>query len=356
MSRFLAIAVLTVLLGAKTGFSEEKANSNLSPADQLTSPAPVNWSQKAAHLDHLRRAVEHLEAAGLNELAAKVEVHAESHVLHAELKQKRNELQKISEDIKRLERLLSGGQEAPAKAIRRQVLTRIKVLEVDLKKLRGLGLDFGDDGLGGVLFGDTAKSSDQKLKQRLLKDESVVKLLEWLQENGFSKVVAEPVLATMSGKSASFFSGGQVPVVERDGENLSVIYRNVGTQLELLPVVLGGEKIRLQIRPTLSRVVPASFTNKLNVKDYESRTFDTTIELSSGQTVAIGGLTESAGSKQSKPNLSPNARAKDSKESQSKEYIFLITAEIVKQDGSNLLPTFVEPNSVPRALPFPAKK
>jgi len=92
MFRTLTISILTGILAAANAVSEEKSGDNAGFADTLGATQPDGWTQKAARLDHLRRAIEHLEAAGLTELAAKVDEHAETEVLHAELEQKRIEL------------------------------------------------------------------------------------------------------------------------------------------------------------------------------------------------------------------------------------------------------------------------
>jgi len=360
MFRTLTISILTGILAAANAVSEEKSGDNAGFADTLGATQPDGWTQKAARLDHLRRAIEHLEAAGLTELAAKVDEHAETEVLHAELEQKRIELQKISDDIQRLERLLNRERETSRTQTGKQVLTSVKVIKVDLTKLDKWGLNVGKEGLGGVLFDSEVETGDGTLKLRLLQDGSVNKLLDWLCENEVAKIVAEPVLATTSGKTASFFSGGQIPVITRDGEDYSINYRHIGTQVQLVPNVT-GDKIHLEIRPTISRVVPATFEKKLEGEepDYESRSFNAEIELQSGQTVAIGGLTESSEPDEgSKPRLLPKSKADDAKTTASAkrtEYIFLVTPKIVESQTQNLFPEFIKPTKAPRALPAPNK-
>lgn len=359
MLRFLTIVTLTGAFGTATAFSEEKPGETGGFVDNAKALQSDGWTPKAAHLDHLRRAVEHLEAAGLTKFAAKVEELAETEVLRVELAQKRKELRKINDDIQRLERLLNSGQERASRQTGKQVLTRVKIMKLDLGKLNQWGLNVGKDGLGGILFGSPADNSDRTLKARSLKEESVVKLLDWLCENKVAKIVAEPVLVTTSGTPASFFSGGQVPVITRDGEQYSINYRNIGTQLQLVPT-LTGDKIHLEIRPTISRVVSAAFEERLEGEEsnYESRSFSAEIDVQSGQTAAIGGLTEADEPDAAEPRRLPQAKGAESESrdsSKCSEYIFLITPQIVESQVQNARPEFIEPVTVPRAFPKPDK-
>jgi pilus assembly protein CpaC len=114
-----------------------------------------------------------------------------------------------------------------------------------------------------------------------LKDESVVKLL------------AEPKLVTMSGRPASFLSGGEqaVPVPAGLGQ-VGVQFEEFGTRLNFLPIVLGNGKIHLEVEPEVSNL-NAAFGTAINgtvVPGRDTQRVHTTVELEDGQTFAIGGL------------------------------------------------------------------
>jgi pilus assembly protein CpaC len=114
-----------------------------------------------------------------------------------------------------------------------------------------------------------------------LKDDSVVKLL------------AEPKLVTLSGRSASFLSGGEqaVPVPAGLGQ-VGVQFEEFGTRLNFLPVVLGGGKIHLEVEPEVSRL-NAAFGTSIQGTVVPGRTTQrvhTTVEMEDGQTFVIGGL------------------------------------------------------------------
>jgi pilus assembly protein CpaC len=114
-----------------------------------------------------------------------------------------------------------------------------------------------------------------------LKDESVVKLL------------AEPRLLTVSGRQASFLSGGEqaIPVPAGLGQ-IGVQFEEFGTRLSFVPIVLGDGKIRLEVEPEVSDLNPAFGTSisGVVVPGRTTQRVHTSIELEDGQTFVIGGL------------------------------------------------------------------
>src|SRR5262249_39059432 len=100
------------------------------------------------------------------------------------------------------------------------------------------------------IFGVLNDSSGFLLFLQALKDESVVKLL------------AEPRLLTVSGRQASFLSGGEqaIPVPAGLGQ-IGVQFEEFGTRLSFVPIVLGDGKIRLEVEPEVSDLNPAFGTS-----------------------------------------------------------------------------------------------
>ena len=70
---------------------------------------------------------------------------------------------------------------------------------------------------------------------------------------------AEPRVTTLSGKPAYITSGGQTPVLTASGIGApSVDYKQFGTVVKFLPVVLGNGKIHLEVNPELSNINQAA--------------------------------------------------------------------------------------------------
>lgn len=118
-------------------------------------------------------------------------------------------------------------------------------------------------------------------------------LLDALQREGVVTMLAEPTLTAISGRSASFLAGGEVPIpVPQRDQVVTVEYKRFGVGLEFTPTVLPGDRIGLRVAPEVSEIAG---TNTLQINGYVVPSFitrraDTTVEMASGQTLAIAGL------------------------------------------------------------------
>ncbi len=120
---------------------------------------------------------------------------------------------------------------------------------------------------------------------------------------GFSRTLAEPNLVAINGQPANFQAGGQfpIPVISAGGvaQNLQgVQFVPFGVQLQFVPIIQDRDVIRLQIRAEVSTRDEALGTNiggaggGTAVPGLNSRNFSSTVELRSGQTLAVAGLME----------------------------------------------------------------
>ena len=79
--------------------------------------------------------------------------------------------------------------------------------------------------------------------------------LQALRTEKLAKVLAEPRVTTLSGRPAYIISGGETPVLTSSGQGApSVSYKQFGTVVNFLPIVLGNGKIHLEVRPELSDI------------------------------------------------------------------------------------------------------
>jgi pilus assembly protein CpaC len=117
--------------------------------------------------------------------------------------------------------------------------------------------------------------------------------LQALKQENVVKTLAEPKLIALSGKPASFLSGGEqaVPIPAGLGQ-VGVQFEEFGTRLNFLPIVLGGGKLRLEVEPEISALNPAFGTaiQGTIVPGRTTQRVHTTVELEDGQTFVIGGL------------------------------------------------------------------
>jgi pilus assembly protein CpaC len=185
-----------------------------------------------------------------------------------------------------------------------QVALHVKVMEVSRTKLRDLGLDwqyFGqnvgiEQGVGGIVAGAGAVPGmgGETVRFSIVGDSAAFTgYLSALREHNLVKLLSEPTLIAMTGRPASFSSGGRFPILVPSGlGTTSVQFENYGTRVDFVPVVLGNGHIRLEVRPTISEldVARGVEVNGTRVPALTERSVDTAVEMRAGQTLALAGL------------------------------------------------------------------
>ena len=114
-----------------------------------------------------------------------------------------------------------------------------------------------------------------------------------LEGNNLAKVLAAPTLVALSGQSASFLSGGEVPVPVPAGTGLVAIqYKPYGIALTVSPTVLSNDRIALKVAPEASELDYANsiVLNSATVPSITTRRADTTVELGDGESFVSGGV------------------------------------------------------------------
>ncbi|MBX3393808.1 MAG: type II and III secretion system protein family protein [Phycisphaerae bacterium] len=119
--------------------------------------------------------------------------------------------------------------------------------------------------------------------------------LNALRENGLARTLAEPNLVAISGQTASFLAGGEVPIpVAQAGASagaITVEYREFGVRLGFTPTILNGQIIRLHVMSEVSEAVPTTtVVGGFPLFTFTTRRVESTIECGNGQTFAIAGL------------------------------------------------------------------
>ncbi|MDB5786029.1 type II and III secretion system protein family protein [Caballeronia mineralivorans] len=117
--------------------------------------------------------------------------------------------------------------------------------------------------------------------------------LSLLESNNLARVLAEPTLVALSGQSASFLAGGEIPIpVPQSLGTISIVYKPYGIGLTVTPTVLGPQRIALKVAPEASQLdfQHALTINGISVPAIITRRADTTVELGDGESFVIGGL------------------------------------------------------------------
>jgi pilus assembly protein CpaC len=254
-----------------------------------------------------------------------------------------------------------------------QVMLEVKVAEVDKTLINQLGSALNIQGgfgswtgalvsslLAGVSSG-LAVSKNNKLPFQVAVDAQ--------KTDNLVKILAEPNLVTISGQEATFLAGGEVfiPVPQSSSTGATSIVlqqEDFGVGLKFTPTVLGNGRINLRVAPEVSELSPTGVTlSATNVSGASilplitTRRASTTVQMSDGETFAIGGLISNniSGALKALPGIGEvpvlGALFRSTSFQQDRtELVFIITPHLVRpQRTANVpLPTdsFTQPKDV----------
>ena len=199
-----------------------------------------------------------------------------------------------------------------------QVMLRVRVAEVNRDALKRLGIDpqiisgkgnFGITGaLGSSIAGITAGSTStwttnaDNYRGTMFTgwssnpSHSVGAAVNALERDGLVKLLAEPNLVAVSGESAEFLAGGEVPIPianTTSGSNqITIEYKPYGVNVKFTPDVLSENLIRVAVQPEVSEISYADkvINGGLPVPSITTRRAKTTVELAPGESFMIAGL------------------------------------------------------------------
>ncbi|SDF02025.1 type II and III secretion system protein family protein [Sporolituus thermophilus] len=180
-----------------------------------------------------------------------------------------------------------------------QVKIEAKVLEINRQKLKELGIKWGNSpGTPGTFaFGQSALNSKVgDVFGDLGGYADINAQLSALVKNGAVKVLSQPNVVTLSGDKASIMIGGQIPVpVAQDNNKITIEWKDYGIKLDIAPEVNGDGLIQSRVKAEVSSLDYNSASSiklgaGMEIPPVRLRKAETAIALSSGQTMAIGGL------------------------------------------------------------------
>lgn len=167
------------------------------------------------------------------------------------------------------------------------ILFEIKIAEVSRAELAA---DQPGEARAASLLERLTSDGDPRGRAEGILSESGKKLLEQLRSQGTLKFVSEPSISTIAERPASMHVGGEVALPVGEGSRDSrVKYLRYGTSIDIVPVVLDHQRLRLELRLQLSQL---DFANSVEIagKSYPglvSRSIDFAAEMPVGQTVAV---------------------------------------------------------------------
>lgn len=119
--------------------------------------------------------------------------------------------------------------------------------------------------------------------------------LKALEQDGRAKSLAGPGITTIDGKEASVFLGDKVPMIKREIDKEGKItetveFLEIGVRLKITPRVNEKGFVTLDLEPEISSLAKYVKGSQGEYPQTSITQFKTTVMVSSGQTVAIGGL------------------------------------------------------------------
>ncbi|HDS1732458.1 type II and III secretion system protein family protein [Pseudomonas putida] len=119
-------------------------------------------------------------------------------------------------------------------------------------------------------------------------------MINALENSGFAYTLARPSLTVLSGQTASFLAGGEIPipVPSAGSDNVSIEYKEFGVRLALTPTVISQGRITLKVAPEVSEL---DYSNVVTIAGTQVpgltvRRTDTSIALADGESFIISGL------------------------------------------------------------------
>lgn len=176
-------------------------------------------------------------------------------------------------------------------------------------------------------------------------------LLNALERKGVVRSLAEPNIVALSGDTARFLAGGEVPIPVADSDGgISVEFKPFGVGLSFTPTVIDEDLINLELETEVSAIDTATQVTAagISLSGFTVRRARTTVEMRDGQSLAIAGLLQDdfADSKDQVPWLGELPilgtlfRSSDFQRSQTELVIIVTPVLVTPVDGDQLsLPT-----------------
>jgi pilus assembly protein CpaC len=198
-----------------------------------------------------------------------------------------------------------------------QILLKVRFASVDRSKERQLGMNIFSLGAANTIGSVSTQqfsaptisnpggtSGTSATLSNLLNififrpDINLGATIQALQTQGLLEVLAEPNVLAANGKEASFLAGGEYPYPVVQGVTgggtgaVTIQFKQFGVRLNFIPTITPRNTVRLQVAPEVSTL---DFANGVTISGFRVpgvsvRRVRTEVELSEGQSFAIGGL------------------------------------------------------------------
>jgi pilus assembly protein CpaC len=187
---------------------------------------------------------------------------------------------------------------------RDQVMVKVTIAEVQRQIIKQLGLTaLTANGSWGQIRLDHPLSlnpvSPSQTAFNLMRGGSnpISATLRAFERSGVSRILAEPTVTAISGETAKFTAGGELPTPSgqtcQNGVcTTGVQFKPYGVSLNFSPVVMSGGRILLRIATEVTELDPTTVValGTANIPAMRTRKNETSVELASGASIATAGL------------------------------------------------------------------
>lgn len=250
----------------------------------------------------------------------------------------------------------------PETRVRMETMVRMRVRMIEFRKsaLGKLGIDWSDsaagpgfaiagDALGNNLFRPASEGFAAVLPNTVKPfstyfgvASSITSRINFLASTGDATTLAEPVLSTTSGGSASFLAGGEVPYPSIGANGQTIVqFKEYGIKLHVSPSIDAQGNVRTLVETEISQLDPA--VSVQGAPGLLTRKAQTQVNVRSGETIVISGLLSSDSSKDidklpgisNLPVIGSFFRAQNARNAVS-ELVIFVTPEIMEPAGERV--------------------
>ncbi len=192
---------------------------------------------------------------------------------------------------------------------RDQVMLKVSIIEVQRQVIKQLGFTLHDiTGNWGSMQLDNPlsinpvpPSTTNAILRGAFGPNRLATTIRAFERNGVAKILAEPTVTAISGETAKFVAGGELPVpggstctAVGTGQSCSpsVTFKPYGVTLNFTPVVVSEGRILLRVATEVTEIDPTTVVAQAfgNIPAMRTRKNETSVELPSGASIATAGL------------------------------------------------------------------
>ncbi|WP_080765266.1 type II and III secretion system protein family protein [Vibrio owensii] len=166
--------------------------------------------------------------------------------------------------------------------VTKQVNVKLSIAEVSKNFLEEVGFGYSTAGASNGVFVNNLMDFTA---------DNILNVINAVGNDTIGQVLAEPNLSVVSGESASFLVGGELPLETTSDNGTNIEYKEFGVRLDMTAKVKRDDKITLTLMPEVSSLDSQYGDSDLPV--IRTRRARTTIELADGQSFVLGGLLNS---------------------------------------------------------------